>query len=414
MLPRTGIRAQKSEVDSLVMNNTRWRAVLVGAIVVVSSGGSRSEEAADLQALSAQVADFGPVRNKAHIFFSGHSLTDQPLPNYLAALAQSLGTPARWNRQYVFGSSIQQRTRGLNANEAQWLGYHQGDNREGRDLNVIDELRHPKTIGGDRYDVLIVTELNHLLGSMIWFDTVGYLRHFHERLIEGNPQATTYFFESWISVNDKNDPARWIAYERAASPVWQCVVQRINTSLAAEGRSDRIRSLPAGLALATLVERAIVSPGLPGLSGSGTSETMDAFFRDDVHLTELATYYVAAVSYATIYRRNPIGGWAPPGVSREQATVLQGVAWDFVTNYLANSQPMSVEACRGYLADSFISTYWTYVRDVVWRKDHNVLWAYAQWVRHLWNWRCRFSRDSADNPLHFDPKADQKRWYPAP
>ena len=87
------------------------------------------------------------------------------------------------------------------------------------------------------------------LGSLIWNDTVRYLRHFHDRLIDGNPEATTYLYHSWISLDDKDDPARWIAYEREAYWAWQCVATRINQSLAAEGRTDRVLPLPAAASL---------------------------------------------------------------------------------------------------------------------------------------------------------------------
>ena len=53
--------------------------------------------------------------------------------------------------------------------------------------------------------------------SMIWHDTVRYLRHFHERFIAANPRGTTWFYESWLYVSDKDDPRRWIAFEREAS-----------------------------------------------------------------------------------------------------------------------------------------------------------------------------------------------------
>ena len=185
-------------------------------------------------------------RDRANLFISGHSLTDQPMPTFLAQIAGSLGTPMRWNRQYVVGSTLRERTRGMKADAQAWSGYRLGANREGEGMDVVAELRQPRTISGERYDTLLITEQNGLLWSLLNHDSVRYLRHFHERFIDGNPQGQTYFYEPWNSLNSKDDPRRWIAFERAASPVWQCIATRVNISLAAEGRRDRIASMPGG------------------------------------------------------------------------------------------------------------------------------------------------------------------------
>lgn len=353
-------------------------------------------------------------REAARIFVSGHSLTDHPFPDYLATIAESLNTPAVWNQQNLFGSSIRERVRGRGAGETGWAGYRQGENRDGQGLNVVDELRRPQTIDSDGYDALIITEQHTLLGSLIWNDTIRYLRHFHDRLIEGNPQATTYLYHSWISLDDKDDPGRWIAYEREASQAWQCVVARINQSLAAEGRADRIASLPVAAALATLVERAPRGTVLPSASGASVRHVMDRLFRDDVHLTSLGTYYTALVSYAGVYRQSPAGAWAPSDISPEQAKVLQNLAWDFIKSYAEEQRATSLETCRAFVAHKFVYTFWSYMRDTYWRPEGNVVTAYAKWLQHLARWRYRLGRDDANNPLYYNSADDRTYWYPAP
>ncbi|MXQ13734.1 hypothetical protein [Microvirga makkahensis] len=355
-----------------------------------------------------------PPREAARIFVSGHSLTDRPLPDYLATIADSLGTPAVWNQQNLFGSSIRERIRGRGAGETGWVGYSQGENRDGQGLNVINELRRPQTIDTDRYDALIITEQHTLLGSLIWNDTVRYLRHFHDRIIEGNPQATTYLYHSWISLNDKDNPNRWIAYEREALSAWQCVAARINQSLAAEGRTDRISSLPAAAALAALVERATQGAGLPGISGESVRQTMERLFRDDVHLTPLGTYYIALVSYAIVYRRSPLGAWAPSEIDQTQTATLQQMAWTFVTDIARDQQANSLEACRAIVSNEFVYTYWSYIRDTYWRQEGNTIQAYAKWLQHLARWRYRLSREDEDNPLYYSAAHDRTYWYSPP
>ncbi len=317
-----------------------------------------------------------------------------------------------WNQQHVFGSTIKERTRGRDGAAGVWPGYNQGINRDGQGLNVVAELRQPTTVEGGPYDALIITEQHTLLGSLLWNDTVRYLRHFHERLIEGNAQATTYFYHSWISLDDKNDPRRWIAYERGAAELWDCVAVRVNYSLAAEGRTDRIVALPAATALADLVERATQGPGLPPVSASSVRKTMDRLFTDNVHLTTLGAYYAALVSYGTVYRRSPEGAWFPPDVAPGEARALQQAAWASLRGYWRRSEPRSLKTCRSHLLNSFIDTYATYVRDAM--EETGPLKAYARWVRNVASWRYRFSRDDASNPLYYNEASDRSYWYPAP
>ena len=393
---------------------TVFHTVVVMLFANAAVAGAMPSHDMKPEQLTTPVAAVTTPRDSARVFISGHSLTDQPIPDHLAAIAQSLGTPLQWNRQYVVGSSIATRTRGSDPGAGSWAGYRSGYNRSGEGLDVITELRHPKTIPAHRYDALIITEQHHLLESLMWNDTVRYLRHYHERLIEGNPQATTYFYEPWISLNDKNDPKRWIAYERAATSIWQCVATRINISLSAEGRTDRIASLPAGAAVAELIDRATQPAGVLGITGGSTRETVDSIVKDTVHLTDLGSYYAALVTYAAVYRRSPAGAWHPQGVSREQAESLQHVAWDFVSNYTRTNTPLTLEQCRATLRTSFIGVYWGYVRDTYWLKELNSVQADLRWARYLLKWQWLMRRDSVDNPFYFDSSGDRSYWLPAP
>jgi hypothetical protein len=261
------------------------------------------------------------------------------------------------------GASLQARTRGRPPSETGWDGYRQGDNRDTQNMDVIAEFLAPRTIDGDRYDVLVITEVHSLLWAILGWDTVRLLRHYHERFMEGNPEGQTFFYEAWLGVNDKEDPRSWMAYERAASPVWQCVATRVNASLAAEGRDDRIASLPAGLALVELVERATSAEGVPGVSGETVLETINNIFSDDVHLTRLGAYYVALVSYSFINDQSPIGAWAPADIDDLQARSLQQVAWEFVSGYRASNKPLELAECRALVRDSFADLYWRYIYD---------------------------------------------------
>jgi hypothetical protein len=345
------------------------------------------------------------------LFVSGHSLVDEPLPSNLELIASSLGHRLLWDRQYVVGSSIRARTRG--ESEAGWDGYRRGLNRRGEGMNVIAELALPAEERATPYDTLLITEQHALIDAMLGSDTARLLRHFHERLVAANPAGRTWFYEPWLDVSDKSNPQRWIAYERSASPAWQCIVARINVSLAAEGRPDRIRSVPAGAALAALVERATAGAGVPGVSAPTVRATVERVFSDDVHLTELGSYYVSLVVYAHLFGRSPVGAAHPPNVDAVAAASLQRTAWEFVQAQRSASDTTPAQ-CLQLFQSSFVAAYWSYVRDALWRRQVSAPRAWWRWLKHrtMTHWRLRSS--APDNPFRYDPAADRTWWLPAP
>jgi hypothetical protein len=389
-------------------------AILFALLVHTYVQATPAPEVKIYQPSASQTNILSVHRDFMRLFISGHSLMEQPIPDQLEAIAKSLGTPLEWNRQSIGGSSILTRSRGNNPRNATWSGYQNGFNRSGQGLNIVSELRNPKTVSKGHYDALLITEQHGLLDSLTWNDTVRYLRHYHDLLIDGSPQAKTYFYEPWLGLNDKGTPYRWIAYERAASPIWQCIATRINMSLKIEGRSDRIFSLPAGAALAELIDRATRPGGLSGITLGNVHKTVTSLIKDDVHLTELGSYYVALVSYSITYGRSTYGAWRPASVSITQANALQQTASDFVTRYSAVNTPLTLEECKKELRTSFIGMYWSYVRDVEWPSERNVISAYIRWVRYVLKWHWRIRVNSTHNPFHFDPKSDHTFWLPKP
>lgn len=353
----------------------------------------------------------GPQR----VFLSGHSLMDQPLPSNLASIAESLGTPIQWNRQYMVGSSMRDRARGRRAppEATGWDGYRQGYNRNGEGLDVLSEWRNPSTVSGP-YGDLVITEQHGLLGTLVWNDTVRYLRHHHDQFLAANPSARTWFYESWLSLGNKDDPAAWIAYEKAASPAWQCLVSRVNRSLEAEGRTDRIQAMPVARAMAFLVDQAVSRDGVPGVTGATPRETLDRVFKDNVHLTALGTYFAALVTYTYLFESDPTGAWAPSEISPATALALQSLAWRSVTEEKRSRRTHTLEQCQAELQDSFIAHYWGYTRDAFWVAEVGVLRAWMRWAKHRIQWHWRLRRDGADNPFRFDPLNDRRFWLPPP
>ncbi len=286
------------------------------------------------------------------LFYSGHSLLDEPLPRDVAAIAASLDTPLQhWQRDTPPGSSMRERVAA-----GAW----------------------PR----EAVDTLLVTEQHTLVGNLVWNDSAGQLRRLHERLIAANPRGRTWFYAPWLNLDDKTDPRRWIAYERAASPVWQCVATRVNASLAAEGRSDRIGFLPAAALLAALVER-VLQGGVAGV-------TVAALLRDDVHLSPLGSYFMSLVVYATLFERTPAGAAVPDGIDAATARVLQGLAWELVQQERARRESLSPETCRERTR-AFVAPYAAYVRDVIDRPRVGTWRAWRLWAKHRaqWHWALR-------------------------
>ncbi|WP_157068557.1 hypothetical protein [Sandaracinus amylolyticus] len=337
-----------------------------------------------------------PSRDRFAFFVSGHSLTDDPLADRIVDIARGLGVSAQYNEQIGIGSPIRLRTRGMDDRPGLWAGYRTGKNRGGTEgLDVIAELRAPRTIEG-RYDALIITERHDLVDVLMWENTVRHLRHFHDRLTAGNPQATTYLYESWLGVRDLADPRDWIAYERAAQPVWDCVADRVELSLRDERRPSHVRSIPTNAALALLVERAVAGR-VDGLRGANARAITQRIFHDDVHMTPLGVYFVALVTSAVVLERSPVGAPVPPGIEPALAASLQSIAWEAARAHAART-PRTPAQCRALMRDSFCAQYGAYTR----RTDG------------VENCRRTFADGNAEGPFHHDPASDASRWFAAP
>ncbi|BCH27636.1 hypothetical protein [Mesorhizobium sp. L-8-3] len=261
-------------------------------------------------------------------FVSGHSLTDRPLPDMLEDMARQGGRTLFWQRQHIGGSSIRQRSEGSEPGRP-GSGYAAGTDRDGNPIDVLAAF-------GAGYDVLIITEWHRVLDAMLREGTAGQLRDFQDRFIAANPDGASFFFAPWTDLSDPADPSDWIAYERAASPIWQCLVETVNRSLARGSRADRIGFIPASLALAELVER-LTSDGLPGFSGMSTPDIVAALFSDRVHLTELGTYFTAVVTYASVFGEEAATAAPPTTLDPVRAEALRDFAIGFVARWQAQA-----------------------------------------------------------------------------
>lgn len=243
-------------------------------------------------------------RERASVFFVGHSLVNFDMPAMLDDIAKSMGVDHRYAAQIGVGAPLH------------WI------------------WDHPETTNGDNahtelptghYDVLVLTELIPFPEHVMYSETAEYLRRFYELAMSGNPQTQVYFYETWYDVNDPE----WSANIAADRALWEQVVDDVNARV----DGPDILLVPGGTAMARLVER-IDAGELPGL------ESRFDLYTDAIHLTDIGNYFIALVQFAVIYRRSPVGATytthdrygRPFDVpDPEAARVMQEVAWEVVS-----------------------------------------------------------------------------------
>jgi hypothetical protein len=316
------------------------------------------------------------------VFVSGHSLTDRPFPDYLTEIAAAAGITLQWDMQSLPGSSILQR---LQEGQKPLL---KSQRDEVHRLESLSDEALLSTVNTDAYDYMVITEQHRVLDSLIWQNSFQSLRNYHDRFIAKNPIGKTYFFTPWISLSDRANPHDWIAYEREALPVWQCMVSQINQDLVAEGRSDRIQFIPTSWALARLVEHIAVDADVAGFEGLDTPTKIDAIFSDEVHLSPLGMYYVAAVTYAAIHS-DGLPTMSLQSLHTDHAKAVRDFATRFMKEYRATPTP-SHEDCASGVSLAFASHYAAYTERTYHRQEEGILAARVKRLRDTLRFAWRF------------------------
>lgn len=296
------------------------------------------------------------------LFISGHSLTDRPMPDMVAAMAEHAGFQMEWNRQHIGGSTIRMRTAGEDAN-APGSGYRAGEDRDGGAVDVLAAAAD--------YDIFVITERHRVLDVLLREGALRHLRDFVSRVSSANPNATTYFYAPWADVSDLGKPGAWIEYERRASPIWHCIVERANEL--DEGMRP-ISFIPASEALAELIAALNQNGGSQaedeaGFSGLSPGEISALLFTDKVHLTDLGVYYVALITYGIVFgdlsnaeaEENLVSAaWISPDLDPDRARTLRRIAGEFLDSWKARESRGN--AC-GTVPAGFILNYTDYMQE---------------------------------------------------
>lgn len=255
----------------------------------------------------------------AEVLFIGHSLVGPDLPVMVESGLRQMRAPATVSAQIINGAPLK---------------FNLANPGGAEGVNGTAELAKGET------EVLILTEAVPLAQQIRWNDTAGQVAAYATLAQAGNPQARVFVYETWASRSsgpgtviegDAGAGTPWRERLTGELPLWEGVVRD-----AAAKSGVPVALIPAGQAMAVLSDR-VAAGAVPGIA------SMDAFFRDDIHLSDKGIYFVALVHMAAITGKSPEGlpakltrAWK----SREAviddrlATVLQSIAWEAVSTYV--------------------------------------------------------------------------------
>ena len=260
------------------------------------------------------------------ILFVGHSLIGPDLPPLVEGGLRQMRQPATVSAQIINGAPLR-------------FNLQNSATAEGVDARV--ELAKGTT------DVLILTEAIPLAEHLKWSDTPGAIAAFAELAKAANPDTRVFVYETWhsrksgsgpVTEGDPNSALPWRERLTADLPLWEGAVR------AASAKGVDVALIPAGQAMARLAD-AIEAGQVPRVA------SMDAFFSDDIHLSDKGKYFVALVHIAAIAGVSPEG--LPAKMTRswksreaviedDLARVLQRLAWETVSGYAPPTVAASV------------------------------------------------------------------------
>jgi hypothetical protein len=325
---------------------------LLTALMVIN-GGTMSEEASEPSGVLA----WAP-KDHVRAFYSGHSLSEG-VPEVVERIARSLGHRLDFEAQVLGYSLLRQRTKGAVASATEWPGYRAGHNRKGAGLNVAEELRQPRRLAAsDKYDVLVVTERHDLPAIARKERTAFYLTDMARHLVAGNPDAEVLLYHTWLNL-DPDAPWPWIEYERAVSPMWECIASRANLDLPARGTAPRVRVLPGAGALAELAA-ALWDGKVPAVGGTSPGQRVRLLFVDNVHMSDAGRYFIALVHYAVLFGHNPEGATIPASLAPETGRYMQMLAWQYAVSYGRRADAASrrdMATCRSLMQTEVCPAY---------------------------------------------------------
>ena len=267
------------------------------------------------------------------VFHVGHSLVNQDMPTMLDRIAISKNKSHSRTVQNIPGAAL----------AASWITCPGNPYVK---CATEELLINP-------HDILIVTEAIPLLNYLTDYfpndgidaDSYLYALQYYDLQQQTNPGGLVYLYETWHCLTsgtpqgcpfDSNDGNGWRQRLDDSYSDWLSVVDYVNTH---KTSGPDMMLIPAGQGMAALND-AVEAGTVPGYS------SIDQFFTDDIHLTDIGNYYVALIHYATIYGETPLGaayelindfGGAYDSPTAAQAERLQTIAWETVSEIMGIS-----------------------------------------------------------------------------
>ena len=289
---------------------------------IVGAGGSGGPAAGTGGTSPAPVGGTGggnvaEPRGGLKLFWVGHSLMNTDVPWIVKGIAHSAGLDSMYRQQLNIGAA-------LRANWEQPTKFNNvpvWNDQLGRDE---DWGANPQIeLPSGKYDALLLTEAIPVDKQI---DSALYAGNYVDLALRGKQDTALYLYETWDYVVSNN----WTAW-RARIDQWRPVWEKIADDVMAKRPGTTMHIVPGGQALAALYD-AIKSKG-----SVGSLTDIKQVFEDDIHLNPTGNYFIALVSYATVFRRDPSGTGAVSAgpfkkntvVVTDQATrsALQALAW---------------------------------------------------------------------------------------
>ena len=260
----------------------------------------------------------------AEILFIGHSLVGPDLPVMVEAGLRQMREPASVSAQIINGAPLK---------------FNLENPQDAQGVNGTTELAKGET------QVLILTEAVPLAQQITWNDTAGQIAAYARMAVAANPAARVYVYETWASrtsgpgvviEGDVGAGIPWRTRLTEELPLWEGVVRE-----GAAQSGVAVSLIPAGQAMARLSDE-VTAGKIAGVS------SMDAFFSDDIHLSDRGLYFVTLVHLAAITGKSPEGlpakltrSWKSRDavIDDSLAATLQRIAWETVSTYAPAPAP---------------------------------------------------------------------------
>ena len=319
-----------------------------------------------------------PAAGEINVIWVGHSLVEATassswgpvsLMTVVGRLAASRGLRYKMTDHTLFGSPL----------SALWRGSPHSYNR---DAGQMVPKREALEREAATYNAIVLTEAIPLAGTMRFEYSSYYLRRFYCTLLNANPKARVYLYQTWVHLQGSQLSETkqtctagfdWQATMRGDRSAWESLADAASkpsvgapSLLARFGfpsqtdagctKNDPIFMIPVGSAFLALAERLqrpdvaetfkwpdgrvlkltdlVQNPIIGNPPCGGTTEVnplrVPSAALDDIHPSLVGIYLSALVHFSVLYRQTPLALPAPDDIGAPLARALQCLAWTTV------------------------------------------------------------------------------------